>query len=73
MHGTTWTFRDEPMPTQLFHPLFPFPVWDVNTGSEAHGHHQGSCRCFMTHRIDIKDVVEHTKEYCDKIKAALNE
>jgi hypothetical protein len=66
INGYTWTFTDEPMPTVLIHPQFG-AVWDITSGSEAHGHKDGSCRCHMEKIIELHDVLERAQKWHDTI------
>lgn len=41
LDGYTWTFTTGEgggIPSELYHPAFPFPVWTTINGSDAHGH-----------------------------------
>ena len=64
IEGYVWVFNGEPMPNELTHPTYG-TVWNVQQGSEAHGAHDGSCRCRMQHQFDftlLRDLVK-TKVY----------
>jgi hypothetical protein len=74
INGYTWTFNGEPAPNQLVHPVYGI-VWDVARGSGAHEHTgtPGKCRCRLDVKLEYKEWVEKTKQYCTNIEKAINQ
>ncbi len=52
--GYTWVLQGGE--TELYHPTFGL-VWTLDSGSDAHGNHAGSCRCNLTFDFDYSDLV----------------
>jgi hypothetical protein len=69
LDGKEWTF---PSGTGVPHSLdyHGETVWDDISGSEAHGHKAGSCRCHLTFRTDLSDILQKTKMLLKEVEAA---
>ena len=50
----------------LSHPEYG-DVWNIQVGSEAHGSHDGSCRCELDFDFDYTDLVEVITKLRDKL------
>jgi len=74
MNGYTWTFEagKDDFGNELFHPTYGV-VWNIHMGSKAHGHATDNCRCGMSTRFDLSDLLEKVKIFHDKVKQATQE
>ena len=71
LEGYTWVFEVGvgQLPSELVHPEFGV-VWTVGLGSEAHGSHEGSCRCGLLYKFDFSDLVARTQHLLGVVKSA---
>lgn len=84
LDGYQWVFETgtgQGLPTELT--ANGMVVWDIATGSEAHGHHRtkqvgfarytldpfSSCRCSIDHQLDLSDFVLKAKALLAEVEA----
>ncbi len=74
LHGYKWTFTTpEPLPTELLHPTFGV-VWNLSSGSRAHGHNSYNCRCSLEMgEPDLSDVNEWIEKKLFELEALMHE
>jgi hypothetical protein len=67
--GSGWTFE---LGVDAFPPFLTDPtygvVYDTQVGSEAHGRHDGSCRCHLAHTFNLKDMVDRSQALLETVK-----
>jgi hypothetical protein len=71
LEGYTWVFETgkDQLNGDLIHPDFGL-VWNVQSGSEAHGHHSGTCRCHMEPQFDFSDLTERAQRLLAVLQSA---
>jgi hypothetical protein len=72
--GYTWIIESgkNVFYNSLTHPAYGI-VWDVNQGSQAHGHHGNNCRCHITPEFDLSDLVRKTEKLYEAVKTEYGE
>jgi hypothetical protein len=69
LEGKQWTFevgRDS-FPTELTYGELGV-VWNVQSGSEAHGQHNNTCRCSVESQFDFSDLIQRITHFADELE-----
>lgn len=70
LEGYVWVFdtaSGEHLAKELAHPKFGV-VWNIDSGSKAHGHMRSNCRCTITADFDLSDLVKKTETIYSELK-----
>jgi len=72
LNGYTWVFETgkDMFDGSLRHYL-GWIVWDVQRGSQAHGHEQFNCRCRISHEFDLSDVRAKVRRLAEIVRAGV--
>jgi hypothetical protein len=73
IEGYTWTFEtgaNTGLPQEISHPVYGV-VWNIYLGSEAHGKHNGTCRCHMEPHFDLSELIVKTQALYNALSAAV--
>jgi len=72
LEGYQWIFETgkDNFPSELSHPQFGI-VWTIASGSDAHGHHNGTCRCNIEHQFDFSDITQRITRIANALEQAV--
>lgn len=75
LEGYTWIFdtsQGDHLGNELVHPQFSV-VWNLSSGSRAHGHVRFNCRCTIIPSFDMSDLRSRIEKIFSEIMAEVEQ
>lgn len=70
LNGRTWIFETGKDQFDGTLRVLGWVAWDMAQGSKAHGHKSYNCRCRISHKFDLEDILAKCVYLAEIVKMA---